>query len=165
VSRLTLPSTLETYHVPEHVLEHTQQFLRERGEHAVEGAVLWLGTVIDDTTAEVLDAYVPEQIARQSEYGVSVEVTQGGLTRLISSLPPGVFVLIRVHSHPTAAYHSELDNENMLISHERAISVVVPHFARDPIVLERCSVNELWHGRGWRELMPDEVRRRFKVIA
>jgi hypothetical protein len=96
---------------------------------------------------------------------VSVEVTQEGLTRLIGGLSPGVFVLVRVHSHPNDAYHSELDDDNMLISHERAISIVVPDFARDPIVLSRCSVNELRHGEGWIEISPDEVRRRFKVLA
>lgn len=161
---LKIPPTLRNYVVPQRVLDDTRAFLRERGESGVEGVVLWIGEVVDDMTAAVLAAYIPEQIARRSLLGVSVEVTQEGLTHLISRLPEGVFVLIRVHSHPTEAFHSELDDDNMLISHAHAISVVVPEFAAEPIRLDRCSVNEL-HGNRWVELGRDEVRQRFTVIA
>lgn len=158
-----IPPSLRNYLIPQHALDETRDFLRERGEKGVEGVVLWLGEVIDDMTATVLGAYVPEQIARISELGVSVEVTQEGLTRLISRLPEGVFVVIRVHSHPSDAYHSDLDDQNMLISHANAISIVVPFFAESPIVLEECSINELHHNEGWVELGDDEVARRFRV--
>ena len=160
---LNIPATLRSYIVPRDVLEKTEAFLRERGAYGAEGVVLWLGEVIDDETGSVMAAYVPDQIAHRSERGVAVEVTQEGLTRLITGLPVGVFVLIRVHSHPTDAFHSELDDDNMLISHANAISIVVPDFAREPIVLERCAVNELRHERGWIELDPAEVRTRFRV--
>lgn len=158
-----IPPTLRNYVIPQHVLDQTREFLRERGEHGVEGVVLWLGEIVDDETGAVLAAYVPEQIGRCSELGVSVEVTAEGLTRLISDLPAGVFVLIRVHSHPTDAYHSDLDDDNMLISHPNAISIVVPDYAHDSIALARCSINELRHGRGWVELDPADVRNRFRV--
>ena len=160
---LKIPPTLRNYVIPQHVLEQTRTFLRDRGENGVEGVVVWFGEIVDDETGAVIAAYVPEQVALRSELGVAVEVTQEGLTRLISGLPEGVFVLIRVHSHPTAAFHSDLDDDNMLISHANAISIVVPAFARDPIVLEHCSVNELRHDVGWVELEPAEVRARFRV--
>jgi hypothetical protein len=164
VTRLTLPLTLRNYIVPQEVIGATQAFLFARGVKGVEAVVVWIGIVVDDTTGEIVDAYAPEQIARRSEDGVSVEVTQQGLTQLISSLAEGTFVLCRVHSHPGEAYHSDLDDLNMLISHEGAISIVVPDFASNPIVLDRCSVNELIHGQGWRELAPREVTKRFKVV-
>lgn len=151
--------------IPLRVLEETREFLRERGQYGAEGVVLWLGEIIDDETGSVLGAFVPDQIARRSRLGVSVEVTKEGLTQLISVLPEGVFVLIRVHSHPTSAYHSDLDDDNMLISHDRAISIVVPDYANEPIALVRCSVNELRHGAGWVELTPADVDARFRVVA
>jgi hypothetical protein len=163
VTYLKIPPTLRNYTIPQRVLEQTREFLRERGERGVEGVVLWLGEIVDDETGSVLAAYIPEQIAHRSELGVAVEVTQEGLTRLIGGLPEGVFVLIRVHSHPSDAFHSDLDDDNMLISHANAISIVVPDFARDPIVVEHCSVNELRHDAGWVELDPAEVRARFRV--
>ena len=155
-----IPPTLRNYVIPQHVLDQTREFLRERGEHGVEGVVLWLGEIVDDETGAVLAAYVPEQIGRCSELGVSVEVTAEGLTRLISDLPAGVFVLIRVHSHPTDAYHSDLDDDNMLISHPNAISIVVPDVS---IARARCSINPLRPGGGWVEPPPADVRNRFRV--
>jgi hypothetical protein len=165
VTYLKIPPTLRNYVIPQHVLDKTCAFLRERGERGVEGVVLWLGEIVDDETGSVLGAYVPEQIAHRSELGVAVEVTQEGLTRLIAGLPESVFVLIRVHSHPTNAFHSDLDDHNMLISHANAISIVVPDFAQEPIVLERCSVNELHHDEGWVELNRADIRARFRIVT
>lgn len=163
MTRLTIPPTLRNYIVPRAVLDQTRNFLWARGLQGVEAVVVWLGHVVDETTGEVLEAVAPHQIGRRSEYGVSVEVTQEGLTELIAGLGPGMFVLCRVHSHPEEAYHSDVDDLNMLISHEGAISIVVPDFARREIKLERCSVNELRHGDGWRELSVDEIRSRFAI--
>ena len=164
MSALIIPSTLRNYVVPRRVLDATRTFLFARGASGVEAVIVWIGRVVDDLTAEITDAFAPEQIAHRSEHGISVEVTQKGLTRLIGSLRAGQFVLCRVHSHPTDAYHSELDSLNMLISHKGAISIVVPDFAWKAIDLEACSVNELEHGRGWRELKKSEVAERFHVV-
>jgi hypothetical protein len=158
-----VPPGLAYYDVDERTLALTRAFLRERGSHGLEGVVLWLGRPRDDHHAEILRPYAPDQIAYRTDEGVAVQVTDDGLSALISSLPEGVFVLCRVHSHPTEAYHSDLDDENMVISHPGAISIVVPFFARVPIVLPDCSVNELRHGLGWRELTRDEVADRFEV--
>lgn len=163
MSYTIIPATLRRYRLRAETLDETRAFLLERGAGGLEAVVLWLGAIIDDYTAEIARAYVPEQIARRSEDGVSVEVTQDGLAHLIAALPPDLFVLVRVHSHPGGAYHSELDDLNMLISHQHAISIVVPNFAIEPIDLAACSVNELEHGRGWRELALDEVAERFEV--
>jgi hypothetical protein len=158
-----IPATLRRYLVGVDTLEWTQDFLAGRGREGLEATVLWLGRIVDDATAEVLLPYAPEQIAYRSSDGVAVEVTADGLSRLISDLPDGAFALCRVHSHPGAAYHSDLDDQNMIIGHPGAISIVVPDFARDPIDLSACSVNELKPDGRWRELSRDEVQRRFEV--
>lgn len=160
---LHVPPTLRYYSLERSLLDKTTSFLRRRGEQGVEATVIWLGRVVDDAHAEIIDAYAPEQIGYATEEGVAVEVTRQGLSALIGALPPGVFVLARVHSHPGRAYHSPVDDENMLISHQGAISIVVPDFARQSIDLAGCSVNELRHGEGWRELDASEVAERFAV--
>lgn len=163
MSWLHVPPTLRYYSLESAILERTSEFLRQRGEDGVEATVVWLGRVVDETHAEILEAFAPEQIGYVSEDGVAVEVTQRGLAELISGLPEGIVVLARVHSHPSAAYHSAVDDDNLLISHEGAISIVVPDFARAGMELATCSVNELRHGQGWRELDTDEVAARFTV--
>jgi hypothetical protein len=163
MSWMRIPPTLLYYSLSRETLERTGDFLRRRGEEGLEATVVWLGRVLDETHAEIVDAYAPEQIGYSSDEGVAVEVTREGLSELIRRLPEGIFVLVRVHSHPADAYHSAVDDENMLISHERAISIVVPDFARADINLADCSVNELRHGEGWRELGATEVAERFTV--
>jgi hypothetical protein len=158
-----IPRTLRRYVVSSETIDRTRRFLADRGKSGFEATVLWLGRVIDETTAEILSPYEPEQVGYRSQDGVAVEVTAEGLSTLISELPDGVFVLCRVHTHPGDAYHSDLDDQNLIIAHPGAISIVVPDFARRPIELTGCSVNELGNDGRWRELSSYEVGERFEV--
>ncbi len=158
-----VPSTVRRYEVGADTLEETWGFMRDRGRLGVEGVVLWVGHVPDPTRAEVLAAIQPRQIAYRGPDGLSVEVPQDALTELITALPVAVHVLVRVHSHADAAFHSLLDDTNLLIAHEGAISVVIPHFGRGPTDLLSCSVNILSRDTGWRELSKTEVDERFNV--
>lgn len=162
MTRLQVPPTLERFTIPRRVIDTTAAFLRDRGEAGVEGTVLWLGEVVSDFEATVTETYVPEQVAYRTPHGLAVEVTRHGLNELIRWLPAGIFVLARVHSHGEEAYHSETDDQNMIISHEGAISIVVPNFARDGMDLARCSVNRLHRGQGWVELSSVQVQGGFR---
>lgn len=158
-----VPPTLRRYVIPAEVVDDSRRLLRERGALGLEAVVVWVGSVVDDTTAEILAAVRPGQVAYRSGEGCAVEVPPEALSQLIAALPRGVYVLARLHTHPADAYHSEVDDTNMLISHDHAISIVVPNFARDELDLASCSVNELRHGFGWVELEPAEVADRFLV--
>lgn len=157
-----VPATLSQYLVPAEVVVQTGDLLRERGERGLEAVVLWLGRVLSDEKAMILAAVRPGQVAYGGPEGCAVEVPPDALSEIISLLPDSVFVLARVHTHPGRAYHSPVDDTNMLIAHRGAISIVVPDFAREPVDLGRCSVNEL-RDDGWRELAPSEVAQRFEV--
>ena len=158
-----VPPTLSTYTIPHRVLEDTRDLLREPGLQGFEAVVLWVGTVDDETSATVRAAVRPGQTAVRGDQGCAVEVPPEALSALISALPPEVFVLARIHTHPGEAYHSPVDDTNMLIAHEGAVSIVVPDFATAPLDLHACSVNELRSASGWRELNGDEVHRRFLI--
>lgn len=158
-----IPPTLTTYLVPRHVLETTGDLLRGPGLDGFEAVVLWVGAVLDEERASVAGAVRPGQRAHRGEHGCAVEVPPEALSELISALPENMVVLARLHTHPTDAYHSPVDDTNMLIAHEGAVSIVVPNFAAAPIELVQCSVNELRAGAGWRELEPADVQRRFVI--
>ena len=157
---MRVPPTLRHYLVPSQVLAETHDLLWDQGRRGLEAVVVWVGRVVDATTGEVVVAVRPRQVAYATAEGVAVEVTQEGLSELISALPDGTAVLARVHTHPGGAYHSHVDDGNMLVAHRGAVSIVVPDFAREPIDLQRCSVNELTE-HGWRELGPEERATRF----
>jgi hypothetical protein len=158
-----IPNSLTSYIVAQATLNETWAFLRERGERRLEAVVLWLGRLRDETTAEILAPVIPEQIAYITEQGVAVEITDDGLSALTAALPAGVFVFCRVHSHPREAFHSGTDDDNMLISHEGAISIVVPNFGAGPAELGRCAIFRLSHERGWQKLGRRELTRTFEV--
>lgn len=157
----TAPTVATVYRLTQPILGETWELLREPGSEGLEGVVLWLGRVSAADRADVLAPFFPPQVAYRSEDGLAVEVPQDALTQIIGALPTGVRILARVHSHPTAAYHSPLDDRNMIIGHEGAISIVVPHFAKGPSQLGTCSVNQLERTGRWRPLSPDEIERRF----
>jgi hypothetical protein len=159
-----LPTLQTVYVIPRQVLDDTRQLLAPSRRNQVEGVVVWWGRMLHGDLARVETAFRPRQRARRSAWGLSVEVPREGITEMISLVPSGVSVLVRLHTHGTVAYHSDTDDHNMLIAHQGAISVVIPFFAREPIELASCSVNMLDHARGWVELSGDEVARRFEVV-
>lgn len=158
------PTLRTRYRVPRRVLVDTRELLLPSAREQMEGTVVWRGRMISDHVAEISAAHRPRQRAYRSQYGLSVEVPPLAISEMIDALPPGELVLVRVHTHGTAAYHSRMDDRNMLIAHEGAISIVIPHFAREPIDLRRCSVNELRREQGWVELSVGETARRFEVF-
>ena len=160
----TLPATLERFVLERDMIERSQQFLRERGLEGLEAVVLWLGRPLDERTGHAFVELIPHQVAYRGQDGeVWVEVPPESISEVIGLLPADLFVLIRVHSHPSKAYHSPVDDRNMLISHQGAISIVVPDFARGNFDLSRCSVNRLDHARGWVELSVREVEQMFAI--
>lgn len=156
---------LATFTVPATVLDATAALLYEPGASSFEGSAVWIGTVDDPTTAIVSRPFRPEQVTYATPSGLAVEVTEDGLTGLITSLTPGELVLARLHTHGTDDVdHSDVDDRNLLVAHPGAISIVVPHFAAAGIDLFRCGVHVLGGDHRWRRLSPIETERRFRVI-
>jgi hypothetical protein len=157
-------ASLIHYQIPREVLTTSRALLAEIGAEGLEGVVVWVGRRVDATHAEVERVLRPEQLCFRTAEGVGVEVPPESIGALISALEPETSVLARLHTHPGYAYHSDVDDVNMLVAHQGAISIVVPDFASAPIKLTACSVNELRHGEGWIELSASEVTLRFEIL-
>lgn len=155
----------ENFLVPRHVVEVTQPLLAEPGLEGYEAVVVWVGRMRAEASVDIIEVIRPTQIAKRSPAGCSVEIPPDALTDLIRALDEESFIAVRLHTHPTEAYHSDLDDTNMLIGHLGAISIVVPYFARDPIELGRCSVNELTRRDSWVELPSYEIEQRFRIYG
>ena len=131
------------------VLRDAEEFLTDRGADGLEGTgLVAFGPDGDGWRAEMFVA--PEQRGQRAELGCWVEVTERGKRELAVRLPAGCRYLARVHSHPAAAFHSPTDDANPALSHEGAVSVVVPYFG---LGLRRglaaCAVYRLTAGQ-WR---------------
>jgi hypothetical protein len=120
------PGPRSRYRVPRRVLVDTRELLLLSARKRVEGVVVWWGRMAAGDVVDVVAAYRPRQVAYRSPQGLSVEVPQEAISDMIVRLPAGVFVATRVHTHGGRAYHSDMDNANLLIAHEGAICIVVP---------------------------------------
>lgn len=151
------------YFIPEALVRRTWAFLREHGAHRQEGMALWGGRTDGDPIL-VTKLVVPAQTAVRTAAGVCVAMAEQAKLGLRSQLRRGEHLVIRVHSHPGRAFHSRTDDENLVISHDGAISIVVPSFARDMRDdLTGAAVYEYAATRGWSRLTPRDLAERFVV--
>lgn len=153
------------YQIPQRVIDESWAFLYERGLEGCEGTALWIGQISDEADGQIniTRLFVPEQICTKSRYGVAVDLTERAHYTLTDNLEIREQFYIRIHSHPGEAYHSGRDDNNQVITHQGAISIVVPDFATVPADLKECAIYKLQHGKGWLKLNQNEVDKIFKV--
>ena len=149
------------FEVTADIIEQTTRLLVEPGLAGLEGCAVWVGTITPEV-ATITRVYRPEQVSVATEAGLTVEVTEAGLSTLITSLDGDEAVIARLHTHGTNDIgHSPVDDANLLVSHPGAVSIVVPWFAINGIRLPRCGVHILAHDHRWRRLSNAEIGRRF----
>jgi hypothetical protein len=119
-------------HLTREVLHQAREFFEDCGSRGCEGTALIAGPAAPVRTGAgarlVGDTLVvPDQKADSVPYA-SVTVTAAGDLQIVSSVSPDQRYYARIHSHPALAFHSRTDDENPALTHEGAISIVVPYF-------------------------------------
>lgn len=158
------PAAAVVYVVPQRVLDETRAFFQDRGAEDCEGTGLWVGKPAGSAgKIDIVRLFVPEQTAIPYGFGACVQLSPHAHYTLTDNLASDERFYVRIHSHPGEAYHSDCDDQNPILTHEGAISVVVPFFARDPIRLDRCAVYSYERSHGWMELGVSAIRELFLV--
>jgi hypothetical protein len=135
------------------VLEEARTFFEDRGSHGLVGTAMIVAT--GRGPAERL--VIPTQRAGRPPRSW-VEVTRKGQLQLAAALGPEDQYVARIHSHPLQAFHSNTDDANPALTHQGAISVVVPYFGLGlRHGLDACAVF-VRQGPDWRELAPGPAR-------
>ena len=135
------------------VLEQARVFFEDRGVIGCEGTALIAGVPGEPADRLV----VPDQRATPVPRA-SVTVTPQGDLDLLVALSDEQRYFARVHSHPGLAFHSATDDANPVLTHEGAVSIVVPFFGLGLRTgLAACAVYVLSGGR-WTELPPGPDR-------
>lgn len=123
---------VRTFVIPAPIVTRTLEFLREVGKAGREGFVLWAGAFDGETRFRFTSMIVPEQRAMATESGLLVAVDGEALFEVNKGVHSRSEILgAQIHSHPTDAYHSSTDDAYPLVTLVGALSVVVPHFARN----------------------------------
>lgn len=153
------------YLVPAPILSETRSFLYQRGREGCEGMLLWIGMQCDQDV-QITRVFIPEQRCIKTRLGVAVELTPHAHFTLPDTLGNLEQFYVRVHSHPTEAYHSHRDNQNAVLTHEGALSIVVPDFAaRSVLNLADCAIYQLEYGKGWVRLDQVAIAQRIEVVS
>lgn len=116
--------------IPGVLLDDTLKVLAAAGRERHEAFVVWGGTC-DGTTLEYRSHLVPEQTAHTTRDGLLVTVAGQSLFHVNRELHHrGEILAGQVHTHPTAAFHSDTDDHFPLVTLLGSLSVVIPDFAR-----------------------------------
>lgn len=143
-------TSIQTVLLPRSIADRTHSHLRSVGARGLEGMALWVG-VHDGAVFGIREIVVPEQRGIRTDHGLAVTVAAPELHRLNLHLyRSGMRLLAQIHSHPTEAYHSEMDDEYAIATALGSFSLVVPDFARDPFAIARCATYRLTPRPWWK---------------
>jgi hypothetical protein len=107
---------------------------------------------------------VPRQTATRTDRGLHLRVGGDELARLNEELyRTGETLLAQIHTHPTLAYHSDLDEAKPIVTEDGTFSIVVPFFGFVALPdLTGCSVYRIEEGQFVR-LAPSAVAALFPL--
>ena len=166
-------TTAERVLVRQNLVDDTQTHLRKAGRAGLEGMALWAGR-LDGPDFQVHALVIPEQQGHRTEHGLAVSVPGQELHRINMWLYRSELRLIaQIHSHPTEAYHSEMDDRYAIATALGSLSIVVPDFAVRPFALGDCAAYRLspspwWRFSDpprWRRMPPNELSRTLQITT
>lgn len=153
---------LTNFSIPQSLIDETGVFLRAVGRTGNEAIALWVGSV-EGSSACVSDVVIPRQTPIRSSDGLAIYIDATTLHELNVWLHTSRLRLLgQVHSHGEDAYHSDTDDHHSVVTTFGALSIVVPFFAQEPMILSGCAVHRLTKS-GWVELPADQAAQLITV--
>ncbi len=145
------------------LVEKTLLQLRYAGQRRCECVMLWLGRRNGDHIG-VVDAYRPEQVAREDMF----QIPRASMTVLFAELRQRrLMVAAQVHSHPMEAFHSRADDRWAIIRHEGALSLVVPCFASETTAanfLDQTKIFQFSDKARWTEVPREDIHSWLQLL-
>lgn len=142
---------VRTFMIPLSLIDETVRFLRRIGDEGMEGFVLWTGQSDGNARFQFRSCIIPEQRALVTESGLLVTVDGKSLFEVNKTAhAAGEVIAAQVHSHPTSAYHSSMDDAFPLVTLLGGLSIVIPDFARNaPADIKRWAWYRLSREAQW----------------
>lgn len=151
---------VETFVLDAAVLHLTVAALQHVGFERNEGFVLLGGALEEEGRVLTFrSSYWPDQTPRHAPDGLLVEVAGEALhTANLAFYRRGEIMAGQVHTHPTDAFHSPIDDHFPLVTLLGAISIVIPDFATGGIEsLDRWAFYRLASPAVWRSVTDGEI--------
>ena len=75
----------------------------------------------------------------------------------------GLSVVADIHVHPRAAFQSRADRKNPMIATTGHLALIVPNFARQPVMLEKLGLFEYRGSHCWRSFGGSKITRFLRI--
>ena len=145
--------------LPRRVLDRTLGALRNHGQRMLECHALWVGCM-SQGAFEVSDVWMPEQHCTPFSY----EVDEREVFRINKALhDAGLTCMCQVHTHPGAAFHSEIDDQGSELALPGSLSVVIPNYGRGGSGTTADWRVYVYDGRLWAGMTRREVKEAFAL--
>ena len=147
--------------LPLSILHKTLEKLREFGEKFEEGFIIWAGSE-ENSNLVVGEMLIPEQENTFICYFVS-ESEVHKINVLLNK--QNLVAIAQIHSHPSNAFHSSIDDDYAILHLPYSYSIVVPNFGHieEPITLDNFAFYKLIHNK-WKKIPTKKVRKTFKLL-
>jgi len=128
--------------------------LERRGENYHESGVFLLG-VEHEGRREVLDAIYYDQLDPDA-YSSGVCVLHGSAFAKLWALcrERNLTVVADAHTHPVEAFQSSSDKANPMVAQVGHIAIIIPNFAREPVLLPHLRIYEYCGEHEWMDCSP-----------
>jgi hypothetical protein len=127
--------------------------------------VLWVG-VHEGQTFRVTDILIPRQRGIRTPDGVCVVIDSQEMLRINMELfHSGLRLIAQVHSHPSRAYHSEMDDENAIANTIGCLSLVVPDFATRDLDIADYAVYRLQNNGAWDHVSTRALKKLIELVG
>jgi molybdopterin/thiamine biosynthesis adenylyltransferase/proteasome lid subunit RPN8/RPN11 len=150
-------------YLPYRILVDTLNYLRSHGKKCCECTLFWCGKIVEDKKAIITSLFYPQQYATT----LGAEVKPSEVARLYLTLHESKEQLIsQVHSHPSTAFHSSIDDNYPIAYKPGLLSIVVPHygFIDAKEFISKSAIYEYKDYKVWNKLSLDEAKRRIVLL-
>jgi hypothetical protein len=139
------------YRLASHLLAQTFDCLRQCGESRRECQVLWVSPWASPQTLTHL--VHPKHRAHRGGFELdSVWLNQFWL----DLAKQGQGIRCQIHTHPGAAFHSDIDDAHPIIADAGFLSLVIPRFATGPVGFEAAYLTQLQADGSWQQVLIDQ---------
>lgn len=158
-----IPKKFNCIQISKSIFDTTLHQLQKVGEDYKEGIAYWSGilnrsngiiknVIFADDYPEFHNEPYFANVSLETSFKIGEKIHQRN-----------EFLFAQIHTHPSDAFHSFVDN-NYPISHRIGfLSVVIPNFGKNIDSLQQCKIFEYKGKAKWDELKNNHILKKFEV--
>jgi hypothetical protein len=184
VKKVTQMSEVSKVCIPRFIIRKTEEYLKNYGSEDKEGLLFWAGIANGEqgvVTTCVFPKFSSSQLqfhpypstypsplsSKIETYSIPIaQISAEDGSKIVSEIRKrGLYVLAQVHSHPSGAFHSSVDDANAFALYTGYLSVVVPDFCREGMEpITRCAFFVCQQNKTFRKLSETEITNRILIV-